>query len=146
MEGLTSSDPNNKLLALKSNRAIRWQEVIKASKAAATARKTKTGKEEVPNIDNTSDAREEADRQNTTRLSAIGCKEGAINAIKKKIGSAITDSVLETSDGLNSKSVDDVDIHLLLQTIIDAAERPAAADARTEYVAFCATRFDFAFD
>ena len=143
MEGLTSSDPNNKLLALKSNRAIRWQEVIKASLAAAKARKAKTGKEEVPDIESTSDAREEADRQNTTRLSAIGCKEGAIDAIKEKIGSAITDSVLETSDGLDSKSVDDVDIHLLLQTIIDAAERPAAADARTEYVAFCATRFDF---
>jgi hypothetical protein len=143
MEGLTSSDPNNKLLALKSNRAIKWQDVIKTSKAAATAKKLKSGKDEVPDIDNTADAREEADRQNTTRLSAIGCKEGAIDAIKEKIGSAITDSVLQTSDGVDSKSVDDVDIHLLLKTIIDAAERPAAADARTEYVAFCATRFDF---
>ena len=143
MEGLTSSDPSNKLLALKSNRAIKWQEVIKASKAAAAAKKAKSGKDEVPDIDNISDARDEADRQNITRLSAIGCKEGAIDAIKEKIGSAITDSVLETSDGLDSKSVDDVEIHLLLKTIVDAAERPAAADARTEYVAFCATRFDF---
>ena len=32
---------------------------------------------------------------------------------------------------------------MLLKTILDAAERPAASDARDEYKAFCATRVDF---
>ena len=74
MKGLTGRDTNNKLLALKSNRAIKWQDVIKASKAAAKARNQGSGKDgdEVPDIDNTPDAREEADRQNITRFSAVG--------------------------------------------------------------------------
>ena len=68
MKGLTSRDTYNKLLALKSNRAIKWQDVIEASKAAAKAKNQLSGKDgdEVPDIDNTSDASEEADRQNIT--------------------------------------------------------------------------------
>ena len=61
MKGLTSSDLNNKLLVLKSNCAIKWQVVIKVSKAAATAKNSRTGNDEVPDIGNTPDAHEEVD-------------------------------------------------------------------------------------
>ena len=61
----------------------------------------------------------------------------------KKIGSAITDSVLKTSDGTKSKMVDQIEIHVLLKTVLDITERPAALDACDEYKAFIATCFDF---
>jgi len=87
LKGLTISNINNKFLALKLNHTIKWQDVIKASKAAATAKKTRTGidGDNIPDIDNTPDAREEADRQNITRLAAISAKEGAIDAIREEI-------------------------------------------------------------
>ena len=70
---------------------------------------------------------------------AIDAKEGVIDAIREKIGSSITDSVLETSGGTESKSVDEIELH----TVLDATEHHAASDARDELKAFVATRFDY---
>ena len=145
MKGLVSADPDNALVKLRSTVTITWKDVLKASKKAAVAKQARTGKTEdaKPDIESPTDAREEADRQNIARLAAIGAKEGVIDAIQEKIGSAITDSVLETSDGTESKTVDQIELHVLLKTVLDAAERPAASDARDEYKALIATRFDF---
>ena len=41
MKGLTGKDSTNKLLALRSNRTIKWQDIIKVSKAEAIAKKSK---------------------------------------------------------------------------------------------------------
>ena len=70
------------------------------------AKKVLTGKEEdgKPDIDSASDAREEADRQKIARLAAISAKEGVVDAIQEKIRNAITDSVLETLNGTESKN------------------------------------------
>ena len=57
--------------------------------------------------------------------------------------SAITDSVLQTSDGTEAKSVDEILLGKFHKTVLEAAERPAASDARDEFKAFVATRFDF---
>ena len=110
MKGLTSDNSINKLLALCSNVTITWKDVSSASKKAVDTKKKRTGKDDndKPNIDTMLDAREEADRQNIARLAAIGAKEGVIDAIKEKFGSAITDSVLETSNGTEAKTVDQV--------------------------------------
>ena len=74
---------------------------------------------------------------------AIGAKEGVINATQEKIGNAITNSVLETSDGNESKTINQIELHVLPKTVLDAAEQPAASDARDEFKAFIVTCFNF---
>ena len=76
-------------------------------------------------------------------LAVISAKEGVINAIQEKIGSTIIDSVLETSDGTDSKMVDQIDLRVLLNTVLNAAEQPTASDTHNEYKAFIAAHFDF---
>jgi hypothetical protein len=49
-------------------------------------------------------------------------KEGVVNAIKEKNRSAITNSILETSDGTKSKIVDQIELHVFLKTVLDAPE------------------------
>ena len=89
------------------------------------------------------DARKETDRQSIARLAAIGAKEGVTNAIQEKIGSAITGSILETSNDTEFKTVDQIELHVLLKTVLGAMKQPNALDARNEFKAFTATRFDF---
>ena len=76
-------------------------------------------------------------------MAAIGAKEDIIDATQEKIGSIITNSVLETYDDTESKTVDQIELHVFLKTVLDAAECPTASDACDEYKAFIATRFDF---
>ena len=73
----------------------------------------------------------------------MAAKECIIGAIQEYIRSAITDSIFDTSDGTESKTVDQIEIHKLLKTVIDAAERPSASDVCDKYKAFIATQFDF---
>ena len=88
---------------------------------ARFALSTKVG-DDIPNIIETANVREEAGRQNLSRLAAIGTKEGFIDAICKKVGSSITNSVLQTSDGTEAKSVDKILLSKLLKTVLKAAE------------------------
>ena len=76
-------------------------------------------------------------------MAAIGTKEGIIDAIREKVGSAITDSVLQTSDRTETKSVSEILLSKLFATVLEAAERPTALDTRDEYKALAGTRFDF---
>ena len=145
MKGLTSKDSTNKLFILCATVLITWQAVTAASEKKAIAKEARMGKsaDGTPEIDSTSNTYEEADRQNISRLAAIGAKEGGIDAIREKIGSAITDPILETSDSSESKTANQIELHFLLKTVLNAAERPAVSDALNEFKAFIATRFDF---
>ena len=63
MRGLTSTDSTNKLLVLRANHPITWQDVITQSKAAAVARFAQSSKQgdDAPDIIETANVREEAD-------------------------------------------------------------------------------------
>ena len=63
--------------------------------------------------------------------------------MQEKIRSAITDSVLKTSDGTKYKTVDQIELLVLLKTVLNPTEQPAAADAHDEYKASIAMCFDF---
>ena len=76
-------------------------------------------------------------------MAAIGTQEGVIDPICKKVGSTITDSVLQTSNGTETKSVDEILLSKLFTIVLEAAERPAASDAYNVYNALVGTRFDF---
>ena len=144
MKQLTSATPNE-LTKLKASVSITWSGVIRSSKAKAAKKYAETKKEEdkEPLIATRDDAKDEADRQNVARLATIGNKEGIIEGVRNRVGGAITDIVLKTADATDDKNVDDIEIHKLLKCVLDAAERPAAAAARDEYVALTSTTFDF---
>ena len=146
MKQLTSATPNE-LTKLKASVSITWSGVIRSSKAKAAKKYAETKKEEdkEPLIATRDDAKDEADRQNVARLATIGNKEGIIEGVRNRVGGAITDIVLKTADATDDKNVDDIEIHKLLKCVLDAAERPAAAAARDEYVALTSTTFDFRF-
>ena len=114
MKGLVSADPDNELVKLRSTVTITWKDVLKASKKAAVAKQARTGKtkDAKPDIESPTDARKEADRHNIEWLAAVGAKEGVIDTIQEKIGSVITDSVLKTSDGTESKTVDQIELYV----------------------------------
>ena len=57
----------------------------------------------------------------------IGAKEGVVEAITTLVGTNITDSVLQTSDG-DFKSVDNYTLHKVLQAAFENPDRPPVAD------------------
>ena len=77
-----------------------------------------------PEIATNSDAQEEAGRQNTYQLAAIRVKEGVAGGITKIVRKDITNPILRTSDGISFKSVDDYQLHQLINAITEGAERP----------------------
>ena len=113
-------------------------ESIATAKAATTEDKIVQ-----PVIITQADANEAADRLNQMRQAVIGAKEGATDAIVKKVGTAITDNVLRTSDGTDVKGVDDYELHQLINAIIQGATRPALADIRLQLAAIVNFPFDW---
>ena len=76
-------------------------------KDAAAHLSSSSGRTVQPEITTNSEAHEEADRQNTYRLAAIGVKEGVAAGIATIVGKDITKSILRTTDGISFKSVDE---------------------------------------
>jgi hypothetical protein len=81
MKGLLSTATNT-LTEYKATISIKRTDVLKDSKDAK-ARLSSSGTMVQPEIATNSDAQEEADRQNTYRLAAIGVNEGVAAGIMK---------------------------------------------------------------
>ena len=62
---------------------------------------------------------------------------------RKKVGTAITDNVLRTSDGTDVKGVDDYELHQLINAIIQGATRPALSKIRLQLAAIVNFPFDW---
>lgn len=141
MVGLGSEHANT-LTAFKSNIAIKKSDVKQQSIAEAAANST-TSNTLAPEITSNTDAQEEADRQNTARLAAIGVKEAIAAGITAIVGDHITNPILRTADGTDFKTVDEYELHQLLTAIKEGAERPSAAAIREMMVTVIATEFDW---
>ena len=111
MKGL-AIDVGNTLNDYKSTVHIKKRDVLAASRAAAKRASTDDSTVE-PEIDNNSNAQDEADRQNVFCLTAIGDKEGIAEGITKIFGRDITNPILQTTDNSDFKSVDQYQIHQL---------------------------------
>ena len=83
----------NALNNYKSTVHIKKRDVLAASRAAAERASTNNSTVE-PEIDNNSNAQDEANRQKVIRLAEIGFKEGTTEGITKIIRREITNSIL----------------------------------------------------
>jgi hypothetical protein len=142
MKGLLST-ANNTLTEYKANISIKRKDVLKDSKDAADHLSNSSGTPVQPEITMNSGAQEEADRQNTYRLAAIGVKEGVAASITKIVGKDITNPILRTSDGISFKSVDNYQLHQLVTAITEGAERPEATTIRQQFVNIAGMVFDW---
>ena len=108
MKGLLSTAKIT-LTDYKAHIIIKHKDVLKDLKDAADrlSSSSSSGTTVQPEIATNSDAQEEADRQNTYRLGAIGVKERVAAGITKLVGKDITNPILQTTDGISFKSVDD---------------------------------------
>jgi hypothetical protein len=80
---------------------------------------------------------------NTYRFAAIGVKEGVAAGNTKIVGKDITNPILRTADGISFKSVDDYQLHQLITTITEGAERPEATTIRHQFVKNAGMVFDW---
>eukprot|EP00804_Cyclotella_cryptica_P010972 CCRYP_016689-RA/>CCRYP_016689-RA protein AED:0.31 eAED:0.36 QI:0/0/0/1/1/1/5/0/1039 len=65
----------------------------------------------------------EADRINMINQAVVGANEGATEAITEKVGSDITDAVLRTADSTDYRSIDDYELHDLVNAAIQGADQ-----------------------
>jgi hypothetical protein len=142
MKGLLSTTKNT-LTEYKATISIKCKDVLRDSKDAVDCLTSSSGTTVQPEIATNSNAQEEADRQNTYRLAAIGVKEGMAEGITKIVGKDITYPILRTSDGISFKSVDDYQIHQLVTAITEGAKQPEATTIRQQFVNISGMVFDW---
>ena len=97
MVGLGRKTPDT-LTKYKSNVTIKESNVKRQSIAEEQAASS-TINTVAPKITTNANTQDEADRQNTARLTAIGVKEAIAAAITLIVGSQITNPILCTTDG-----------------------------------------------
>ena len=142
MKGLLSTT-HNTLNRYKATIAIKRKDILRESKEEAALLSASAGATIAPEITTNSDAQDEADRQNTFRLAAVGAKEGIAEGITALVGKDITNPILRTSDGSDFRSVDGYQLHQLITAISEGAERPEAANIRKQFVNVAGTVFDW---
>lgn len=89
------------------------------------------------------DAQPEADRLNQACQAVIGAKEGATKVIVAKVGSAVTDAMLRTPDGVDYKGVDEYELCDVADAAILGADRPATTDILALLSGIITYAFDF---
>ena len=141
MKGLLSTTKNT-LTEYTATISIKHKDILRDSKDAADRLTINSGTTVQPEIAMNSNAQEEADRQNTYRLAAIGVKEEVAEGITKIVGKDITNPILRMSDGISFKSVDGYQLHQLVTAITEGAEWPEATTIRQQFVNIAGMVFD----
>jgi hypothetical protein len=104
---------------VKSTDAITANSVLKAAKTTVDAASKAASTTITPTITSQSKAQEEANRLNVINQSAIGVKEGVVEAVAKLVGRDITIAVLQTADGSNHKSINDYTLFAVMEAAIN---------------------------
>ena len=73
----------------------------------------------------------------------MGAKEGFTEAITAKVGSAITNPILRTSDGKDYKGVDKYNLADIISAVFPGADRPRSGDVLTKLADIISYRFNF---
>jgi hypothetical protein len=118
-------DGTNLLTNVKSTDAITANSVLEAVKAKADAALKASSTTITTTITSQSKAQEEADCLNVINQLVIGAKEGIVKAVKKLVGSNITDAVLQTANGSDHKSIKDYILFAVMAAAIDGANQPS---------------------
>ncbi len=134
---------DNQLTLVKSTDAITAGSVIKNANQNAKVLLISTGKTVLSIITTRVEAQEEANQLNVINQSAIGAKEGAIEAITELVSSNITDAILRTADGNNYKSVNNFTLLDVMQVAINGADRPSTNDVLEQLLEVINHTFNF---
>ena len=119
------SETPNTLTNYKSNAAIKKSYFNRRS-ISETQAASSTNNIVASEITTNANAQDEADRQNTARLAAIGVKEAIAAAITSIVGAHITNPILHTTDASDFWTVNEYELHQLLSAVKGGAERPSA--------------------
>ena len=141
LKGL-ASDVSNALNKYRSTIHIKKRDVLAASRADVERASTDdiTVK---PEIANSSNAQDKADRKNFFRLPVIGVKEGITEGITKIIGRNITNPILRKTDNSDFKSVNQFHINQLFTAITEGEERPESTNIWRKFVNIAEKIFDW---
>ena len=134
---------NNILTQVQSTNAIMAGFVLKAAKQRSDKLLTMTGKTVHPTFTTLTEAQEEANRLNVTNQSVIGAKEGVVKAVSKLVGSDITNTILQTPNGSNHKSINHFTLYKVMKVAIDKADRPSTHDVLEQLIKVINHPFDF---
>ena len=116
--------------------------VLKEAKETAKKETIATGAKTAPAFTVRSEAQEEADCCNIAAQAMIGAKEGVVKAITTLVGTNITNSVLQISNG-DFKSIDDYTLHKVLQAAFENADCPPVVDVLEQIIDVIHYTFDF---
>jgi hypothetical protein len=119
---------DNILTQVQSTDAITAGLVIKLAKKRADDLSTTTGKTILPTFTAQMEAQEEANRLNVINQSVNGAKEGVVEAVSKLVDSDITNTILQTADGSNYKSINDFMLDKVMKVAIHGADQPSTKD------------------
>ncbi len=97
---------DNILTQVQSTDGITAGSFLKSAKKRADELSATTGKTVLPTFTTRTEAQEEADRLNIINQSVIGAKEGVVKAVSKLVHSNITDTILQTANGSDYKSIE----------------------------------------
>jgi hypothetical protein len=141
MEKLLDTGDNQLMVRLTN--AITARSVIKKVKQNAKVLSISTGKTVLPIITTQAEAQEEANQSNIINQSAIGAKEGNVEAIMKLVGSNITDAILLIANGSNHKSINNFTLFNVMQVAIDGANHPSTNDVLEQLLEAINHTFNF---
>lgn len=146
MEALMTSSADatspSALSAIKSTQATTVTSVPAISRAKAQAESNTKGTTVAPDILTRVNEQAEANRLNQAYQAVIGAKKGATKGIVAKVGTAMTDAVLWTPDGVNYKGINEYELCDVADAAISGANRPATADV----LALLSGVINYAFD
>ena len=128
MVGLGIKTPNT-FTNFKFNVAIKKSNANRQSIDEVAAARSATNIVD-PEITTNADAQDEADRQNTARISEISVKEEIVAEMTVIVGKQITNPILRKIYGSDLRTVDEYALHQLLSTFTGGAERPYATSIR----------------
>jgi hypothetical protein len=89
------------------------------------------------------EAQEEADHLNVINQLVIGAKEGIVEALTKLVDSNITNTILQTADGSDHKSINNFTLFDMMKVAINGADRPSTNDVLEQVLEVINHTFNF---
>jgi hypothetical protein len=136
-------DGDNLLTLVKSTDVITASYIVKKAKNRADELTASTGKTVLSSITSRAEAQEEANQLNVINQSAIGAKEGVVEAITKLVGSDVTDAILWTANGSDHKSIGNLTLYEVMKSAIDGTDQPSTNNVLEQLLEVINHNFDF---
>jgi hypothetical protein len=89
------------------------------------------------------EAQDKANQLNIINQLVIGAKEGVVEAITKLVSSNVTDSILQTADDSDHKSINNFTLFELMKSTIDGTNEPSTNDMLEELLEVINHNFTF---